>query len=86
MTRILVLNGPNLNLLGTREPGTYGSQTLTDILDRLETVAASRGAEIVGYQSNAEHELIEQVQAAKSLGFDAIIVNAGAYTHEHRLA
>jgi 3-dehydroquinate dehydratase-2 len=81
MTRILVLNGPNLNLLGTREPSTYGSQTLTDILDRLETVAASRGAQIVGYQSNAEHDLIEQVQAAKSLGFDAIIVNAGAYTH-----
>jgi 3-dehydroquinate dehydratase-2 len=81
MTRILVLNGPNLNLLGTREPETYGHQTLTHIVSRLETVAAARGATIVSVQSNAEHELIECVQAAKTQGFDAIIVNAGAFTH-----
>ncbi len=81
MVRILVLNGPNLNLLGTREPATYGTQTLADILGRLATVAATRGATVVGFQSNAEHELIEQVHAASSQQFDAIIINAGAYTH-----
>ncbi len=81
MTRILVLNGPNLNLLGTREPGTYGSQTLKDILGRLESIAAARGGFVSGFQSNAEHELIEQIQGAKTHGFDAIIINAGAYTH-----
>jgi 3-dehydroquinate dehydratase II len=81
MARILVLNGPNLNLLGTREPGTYGNQTLADILGHLEAVAAGRGSTVVGFQSNAEHELIERIQGAKAQGFDAIIVNAGAYTH-----
>jgi len=81
MARILVLNGPNLNLLGTREPGTYGSQTLADILGHLSTVAEQRGSAVVGFQSNAEHELIEQIHAAKAQGFDAIIINAGAYTH-----
>jgi len=81
MARILVLNGPNLNLLGTREPQLYGSGTLADILARLETVASARGAQTVGFQSNAEHELIAQVQGAKSAKYDAIIVNAGAFTH-----
>jgi 3-dehydroquinate dehydratase-2 len=81
MPRILVLNGPNLNLLGTREPHLYGSETLADIVGRLERLAASRGATIVAFQSNAEHELIEAVQRAKSQGTDAIIVNAGAFTH-----
>jgi 3-dehydroquinate dehydratase-2 len=81
MARILVLNGPNLNLLGTREPHLYGSGTLADILARLETLAAARGAQTVGFQSNAEHELIAQVQGAKSAKYDAIIVNAGAFTH-----
>jgi len=81
MARILVLNGPNLNLLGTREPQLYGSETLAGILARLDTVAAARGAQTVGFQSNAEHELIAQVQGAKSAKYDAIIVNAGALTH-----
>ncbi len=81
MPRILVLNGPNLNLLGTREPHLYGSETLADIVARLERHAAARGASIVAFQSNAEHELIGAVQAAKMQGIDAIIVNAGAFTH-----
>lgn len=81
MPRILVLNGPNLNLLGTREPHLYGSDTLADIVARLERLAASRGATLVALQSNAEHELIAAVQSAKAQGTDAIIVNAGAFTH-----
>jgi 3-dehydroquinate dehydratase-2 len=81
MVRILVLNGPNLNLLGSREPGTYGRQTLADITARLSEIAATRNAEVIAFQSNAEHELIEAVQLAKQRQIDAIIVNAGAYTH-----
>jgi len=81
MARILVLNGPNLNLLGTREPTVYGSDTLADIVARLERVAAARGATLAALQSNAEHELVGAVQAAKSTGTDAIILNAGAFTH-----
>jgi 3-dehydroquinate dehydratase-2 len=72
MARILVLNGPNLNLLGTREPQVYGSDTLADIVARLERQATARGASIVALQSNAEHELIAAVHAAKSQGTDAI--------------
>jgi 3-dehydroquinate dehydratase-2 len=81
MPRILVLNGPNLNLLGAREPHLYGSETLADIVARLERLASARGATLVAVQSNAEHELIEAVQSAKAQGTDAIIVNAGAFTH-----
>ena len=81
MPRILVLNGPNLNLLGTREPHLYGSETLADIVGRLERLASARGATLVALQSNAEHELIGAVQTAKPQGTDAIIVNAGAFTH-----
>ena len=81
MPRILVLNGPNLNLLGTREPHLYGSETLAAIIARLERLAAARGAALVALQSNAEHELIAAVQNAKAQGTDAIIVNAGAFTH-----
>lgn len=81
MARILVLNGPNLNLLGTREPSVYGSDTLATIIGRLESRATARGASVSAFQSNAEHELIAEVQAAKGAGIDAIIVNAGAFTH-----
>ena len=81
MPRILVLNGPNLNLLGTREPHLYGSDTLADIVARLERLATARGATLVALQSNAEHELIAAIQGAKAQGIDAIIVNAGAFTH-----
>ena len=81
MARILVLNGPNLNLLGTREPAVYGSDTLADIVGRLERLATARGAAVAALQSNAEHELVAAVQASKSTGTDAIILNAGAFTH-----
>ena len=81
MARILVLNGPNLNLLGTREPEIYGSDTLADVLNRLAKLAAGRGSSVVGFQSNAEHELIERVQGAPKAGFDAILLNAGALAH-----
>jgi 3-dehydroquinate dehydratase-2 len=81
MPRILVLNGPNLNLLGSREPQLYGTDTLTTIVARLGQQAAQRGASVVAFQSNAEHELIERVQAAKAAGVEAIVINAGALTH-----
>jgi len=81
MPRILVLNGPNLNLLGTREPQLYGSETLASIVKNLQERAHARGAELVAHQSNAEHELILHVQEAKQSAFDAIVLNAGAYTH-----
>ena len=81
MSQILVLNGPNLNLLGTREPSLYGSDTLATIIARLERQATARGATLAAVQSNAEHELIAQVQSAKATGYGALIVNAGALTH-----
>jgi 3-dehydroquinate dehydratase-2 len=81
MTQILVLNGPNLNLLGTREPSIYGTDTLVDIANRLATMAAQRNATLTSLQSNAEHELIDAIHAAKTTGIDAIIINAGALTH-----
>jgi 3-dehydroquinate dehydratase-2 len=81
MPRILVLNGPNLNQLGTREPAIYGSDTLVMIVSRLGQLAAARGATLTAFQSNAEHELIEKVHAAKASGTDAIVINAGAWTH-----
>ena len=81
MARILVLNGPNLNLLGTREPELYGSGTLTDLVTRLQALATGRGVELIAFQSNAEHELIEQIHAAKAAGIGGILVNPGAFTH-----
>jgi 3-dehydroquinate dehydratase-2 len=81
MPRILVLNGPNLNLLGTREPAVYGSDTLDMIIGRLERIARERGATLTAFQSNAEHELIGEVHRAKAAGVDVLIVNAGALTH-----
>ena len=81
MPRILVLNGPNLNLLGTREPEVYGHDTLAAIVARLERQAAARGARLTAVQSNAEHELIAAVQSAPAAGVDAIVLNAGALTH-----
>ena len=78
---ILLLNGPNLNLLGTREPGHYGSMTLEDIAKRVAEMAAVEGAELRSLQSNAEHELIERVQSAPKDGIDFIIINPAAFTH-----
>jgi 3-dehydroquinate dehydratase-2 len=78
--RILVLNGPNLNLLGTREVDVYGSATLDDILDAIRTAAADRDAEIRDVQSNAEGALIDALHEART-GADGVIFNPGAYTH-----
>jgi 3-dehydroquinate dehydratase-2 len=81
MPKILLLNGPNLNLLGTREPGWYGDATLSAIEERLEAVAARRGARLESFQSNAEHELVDRVQALVAEPVDFAIVNPGAFTH-----
>ena len=81
MHQILVLHGPNLNLLGVREPGHYGSETLAAIMARLETLGAELGAEVRGFQSNAEHELVECIHAAREEGVGFIIFNPAAFTH-----
>ena len=81
MSSILVLNGPNLNLLGTREPGNYGTETIDSILAYLLEQARGSGVELCAFQSNAEHELIERVQAAPIDGINFIIINPAAFTH-----
>ncbi|MBS0380260.1 MAG: type II 3-dehydroquinate dehydratase [Proteobacteria bacterium] len=81
MARLLLLNGPNLNLLGTREPAVYGSDTLASIEARCATVASELGHELASYQSNAEHELIERVHQGKRDGVAFVVVNPGAFTH-----
>jgi 3-dehydroquinate dehydratase-2 len=78
---ILVLHGPNLNLLGTREPQVYGRQTLTQINQHLQQTAQAAGAQCVTFQSNHEGELVDRIQAARLDGTDFIIINAAAYTH-----
>jgi 3-dehydroquinate dehydratase-2 len=81
VARILLLNGPNLNLLGTREPDRYGHDTLPEIVARLETMATAAGHALDHFQSNAEHELIERVHAARDDGTACILFNPGAFTH-----
>ena len=81
MAKLLVLHGPNLNLLGTREPEIYGRDTLEDINVRLESQAGSVGVEIAFLQSNAEHELVAAVHQAKVDGVGCIVINPGAFTH-----
>ena len=81
MARILLLNGPNLNLLGTREPQIYGAETLADIETRAAAVARECGHELIAYQSNAEHEIIDRIHAAKKEQIALIIVNPGSFTH-----
>ena len=81
MASILVLNGPNLNLLGSREPDVYGHQTLADINASLMSMAKDAGHHIQFLQSNAEYELIERIHAARIEGIDFIIINPGAFTH-----
>ncbi|HET9203804.1 MAG TPA: type II 3-dehydroquinate dehydratase [Acidimicrobiia bacterium] len=80
MTRILVINGPNLNLLGLREPQVYGHETLADIVNDLRSYAADRGVELSDFQSNSEGELVSAIHASRET-VDGIILNAGAYTH-----
>ncbi|MCH7742679.1 MAG: type II 3-dehydroquinate dehydratase [Proteobacteria bacterium] len=80
MAKLLVLHGPNLNLLGTREPEVYGTDTLEDINRRLQAQVEAGGHEFEAFQSNAEHELIDKIHEAKgSVSF--IVINPGAYTH-----
>lgn len=81
MAAILVLNGPNLNLLGTREPQYYGADTLDQINTRLTGQAQAAGHSIDFYQSNAEHDLVERVQRAIQEGVAFILINPAAFTH-----
>ena len=79
--KIMIINGPNLNLLGTREPEIYGSETLDAINRRLVTQAKAQGADLEAFQSNHEGELIDRVHAARSEGIEFILLNPGGYTH-----
>ena len=81
MASLLLINGPNLNLLGTREPGVYGDRSLPAIEDRLATLAGELGHELTSFQSNAEHEIVDRIQAAAGDGTGFIILNPGAFTH-----
>jgi len=81
MAKILVLHGPNLNLLGDREPGVYGRTTLGDIDAALMRQAEAAGHTLTSYQSNAEHELVARVQAAKRDTTAVILINPAAFTH-----
>jgi len=78
---ILVINGPNLNLLGTREPEIYGKESLPDIEKSLENLSKKHNIEIKFIQSNAEHEIIDSIQNAKSEGIKFILINPGPLTH-----
>jgi 3-dehydroquinate dehydratase-2 len=80
--KILLLNGPNLNLLGTREPHIYGSETLSDVETSSSTLATSLGASLVSYQTNHEGALIDRIHAARTEGIDAIVINPAAFTHQ----
>lgn len=81
MSTILLINGPNLNLLGSREPDVYGATTLDDIEARSTASASALGHVLECFQSNAEHELIDRVQKAGEDGVDFILINPGALTH-----
>jgi len=80
MANILVINGPNLNMLGKREPEHYGRQTLGDIIEELETLADDYEVRLYNFQSNAEHEIVERIQTAIE-DIDFIIINPAAFTH-----
>jgi 3-dehydroquinate dehydratase-2 len=81
MATILVLHGPNLNLLGEREPAVYGSDTLDDINQQLQQMAAEGEHHLLTMQSNAEYELVERVQDARQEGVNFILINPAAFTH-----
>jgi 3-dehydroquinate dehydratase-2 len=81
MARLLLLNGPNLNLLGSREPAVYGSTTLSDIEDWLTKQATKAGHQLEHFQSNAEHEIVDRIQQAAGDDIEFIILNPGAFTH-----
>ena len=79
--KLLLLNGPNLNLLGTREPEVYGRTTLADIEATLQREASERGAALATFQSNHEGALIDRIQAARAEGIGFIVINPGGLTH-----
>jgi 3-dehydroquinate dehydratase-2 len=81
MKNILVMHGPNLNLLGSREPEVYGRVTLDEINERLKALAVKSGSNLICFQSNAEAELVERIQQASADGTEFIIINPAAYTH-----
>ncbi len=81
MARLLLLNGPNLNLLGTREPAIYGHTTLAQIEEALRMRCAQAGHELDSLQSNAEHELVDRIHAARIDGTGFILINPAAFTH-----
>ena len=81
MATILVLNGPNLNLLGTREPSVYGTATLDQLSQQLKLQANHDGHQLESFQSNAEHELIDRIHLASQEGVGFVIINPAAYTH-----
>ena len=81
MASILVLHGPNLNLLGTREPEIYGADTLEDVHKSLLAIAQPGGHHLLSFQSNAEYEIIERIHEARTEGIDFIIINPAAFTH-----
>ena len=81
MKNILVLHGPNLNLLGSREPDVYGRVTLDEINARLTTLPRSRGVSLTSFQNNAEAALVERVQQAQADGTEFIVINPAAFTH-----
>ena len=78
--KILVINGPNLNLLGMREPALYGNRTYADLVQFIEASARDAGVEVEVFQTNHEGTLVDRIQSARSV-FDALVVNAAAYTH-----
>ena len=80
MKRILVINGPNLSLLGTREPDIYGHETLDDINNKISDLAVELGAELDFFQSNVEGEIVNKIIEFRGIA-DGLIINAGAYTH-----
>jgi len=81
VAKLLVLHGPNLNLLGSREPEVYGRDTLADIDAQLASQAQAAGHALESFQSNAEHALVERVQQARDKGIDWILINPAAFTH-----
>jgi 3-dehydroquinate dehydratase II len=81
VSKLLLINGPNLNLLGLREPGVYGSATLADVEQRCTAVAAGLGHELAVFQSNGEGALVDRIHAARTEGVAFILINPGAYTH-----
>lgn len=78
--KIMVINGPNLNMLGIREPEHYGRETYDDLIQKIETHAKARGIEVAFYQSNHEGDLVDCIQSTYG-NFDGIVINPGAYTH-----